>query len=193
MVLTLVLVKRTKFERLSTRTWYSGETFVCISLHHESVILYLTVASLLICSSWQKGDIMCIDNFSVSHGRQPTYDLGRKILVAWSTPINKRSLQLPYIEEEDIAEEVGLTKESEDAMIFDDKLVPGAVIATPDCTPVSTLTRAESEDLRDSFALSMEKIARNDSFLNVSARGSVGGCHKRNKSCPVQHMDELFA
>jgi len=147
----------------------------------------------MVFSSWQKGDIMCIDNFSVSHGRQPTYDLGRKILVAWSTPINKRSLQLPYIEEEDIAEEVGLTKESEDAVIFDDKLVPGAVIATPDCTPVSTLTRAESEDLRDSFALSMEKIARNESFLNVSASGSVGGCHKRNKSCPVQHMDELFA
>jgi hypothetical protein len=31
----------------------------------------------------------------------------------------------------------------------------------------------------------MEKIARNDYFLNVSARGSVGGCG--------QHMDELFA
>merc|ERR1712080_577151 len=38
---------------------------------------------------WQKGDIMLIDNFSTSHGRQPTYDKGRNIVVAWSDPINK--------------------------------------------------------------------------------------------------------
>ena len=155
----------------------------------------LTVVLLCsLCSSWQKGDIMCIDNFSISHGRQPTYDLGRKILVAWSAPINKRSFQLPCIEEENVEEDIGVTKDYSD-VIFDDKLVPGAVMASPDCTPNSTLTREESDDLRDSFALSMakQKIARNDSFVNLSVRGSFEGSHKRNKSCPVQQMHEIFA
>ena len=133
---------------------------------------------------------MCIDNFSISHGRQPTYDLGRKILVAWSTPLNKLPFQLQCIEEEAVEKEIGVTKDYADA-IFDDKLVPGVVMASPDCTPNSTLTQQESEDLRDSFALSManEKIACDDSFVSYS----VGGSYKRSKSCPVQQIHELFA
>ena len=133
---------------------------------------------------------MCIDNFSISHGRQPTYDLGRKILVAWSTPINKRPFQLQCIEEEAAEKDIDVTKNYSDA-IFDDKLVPGVVLASPDCTPNSTLTKDESQDLRDSFALSManEKIACDDSFV----RYSVGGSHKRSKSCPVQQIHGLFA
>lgn len=132
---------------------------------------------------------MCIDNFSISHGRQPTYDLGRKILVAWSTPLNKRPFQLQCIEEETAEKEIGVTKDYSDA-ILDDKLVPG-VMESPDCTPNSTLTKEESEDLRDSFALSManETIACDDSFV----RYSVGVSHKRSKSCPVQQIHELFA
>lgn len=38
---------------------------------------------------WQKGDFVCIDNFAVSHGRQPTFDMKRKIVVAWSDPLEK--------------------------------------------------------------------------------------------------------
>ena len=38
---------------------------------------------------WQQGDIVMIDNFSTSHGRQPTYDKGRNIVVAWSDPVTK--------------------------------------------------------------------------------------------------------
>lgn len=43
----------------------------------------------LVFSRWQKGDICMIDNFAVSHGRQPTYDKGRKIAVAWAEPLEK--------------------------------------------------------------------------------------------------------
>jgi alpha-ketoglutarate-dependent taurine dioxygenase len=43
----------------------------------------------LVFSRWEKGDLLMIDNFSTSHGRQPTYDKGRKIAVAWSDPIKK--------------------------------------------------------------------------------------------------------
>ncbi|CAJ1966367.1 unnamed protein product [Cylindrotheca closterium] len=38
---------------------------------------------------WQKGDLLEIDNFAISHGREPTYDKGRKIVVAWSSALNK--------------------------------------------------------------------------------------------------------
>ncbi len=48
----------------------------------------------MIFSRWQKGDILCIDNFSMSHGRQPTYDKGRSIVVAWSQPFNKTQTSL---------------------------------------------------------------------------------------------------
>ena len=49
----------------------------------------------MVFSRWKKGDILCIDNFSTSHGRQPTYDKGRKVIVAWSHPQDKTQPILP--------------------------------------------------------------------------------------------------
>ena len=46
----------------------------------------------MIFNRWKKGDILMIDNFSTSHGRQPTYDKGRKVVVAWSDPLVKPNL-----------------------------------------------------------------------------------------------------
>ena len=43
----------------------------------------------MVYSRWRLGDMLCIDNFAVSHGRQPTYDTKRKIVVAWSDPCEK--------------------------------------------------------------------------------------------------------
>jgi alpha-ketoglutarate-dependent taurine dioxygenase len=43
----------------------------------------------MVFSRWQRGDLLLIDNFSTSHGRQPTYDKGRKIAVAWADPRRK--------------------------------------------------------------------------------------------------------
>jgi alpha-ketoglutarate-dependent taurine dioxygenase len=43
----------------------------------------------MVFSRWQRGDLLLIDNFSTSHGRQPTYDGGRKIAVAWADPRRK--------------------------------------------------------------------------------------------------------
>ena len=128
---------------------------------------------------------MCIDNFSVSHGRQPTYDLGRKILVAWSEPLDKTSLA-------PIEEEAIVTKQS--GVVFDDKLVPAALAVTPDSSPETTLTGEEAENLRDSFALNMavQNMARKNSFKDSSESDFAVSSHKRNKSCPV-HIDEIFA
>jgi len=46
----------------------------------------------MVFNRWQEGDLLMIDNFSTSHGRQPTYDKGRKVVVAWSDPIRKSNL-----------------------------------------------------------------------------------------------------
>ena len=46
----------------------------------------------MVFNRWNKGDIVMIDNFSTSHGRQPTYDKGRKVVVAWSDPLVKSNL-----------------------------------------------------------------------------------------------------
>jgi alpha-ketoglutarate-dependent taurine dioxygenase len=45
----------------------------------------------MVFNRWQQGDLLMIDNFSTSHGRQPTYDKGRNIVVAWSDPIEKQN------------------------------------------------------------------------------------------------------
>ena len=46
----------------------------------------------MVFNRWNKGDLLFIDNFSTSHGRQPTYDKGRKVVVAWSDPLTKSNL-----------------------------------------------------------------------------------------------------
>lgn len=43
----------------------------------------------MVLNRWEKGDIVMIDNLSTSHGRQPTYDSGRRIVVAWSDVVEK--------------------------------------------------------------------------------------------------------
>ena len=48
-----------------------------------------TIHQNMIYSRWQKGEMLWIDNFRVSHGRQPTYDKSRKVVVAWASPVQK--------------------------------------------------------------------------------------------------------
>lgn len=45
-----------------------------------------TVHKNMVYNRWRKGDVLLLDNFSTSHGRQPTYDRGRKVVVSWSDP-----------------------------------------------------------------------------------------------------------
>lgn len=66
-------------------TFGDGE---CISVREMSQIRR-AIHKNMVFNRWQKGDLCMIDNFAVSHGRQPTYDKGRKIAVAWSEPLAK--------------------------------------------------------------------------------------------------------
>lgn len=40
----------------------------------------------MVCSRWEKGDLLMTDNFSTSHGRQPTHDKGGR------NPIEKKNV-----------------------------------------------------------------------------------------------------
>ena len=53
----------------------------------------------MVYSRWQKGDLLFIDNFSTSHGRQPTYDSGRRVVVSWSDPLEKSNEPVPSVSE----------------------------------------------------------------------------------------------
>lgn len=46
----------------------------------------------MVFNRWQRGDVLMIDNFRVSHGRQP-YTGQRKVVVAWSQPTKRPSLE----------------------------------------------------------------------------------------------------
>ncbi|CAB9519685.1 Taurine catabolism dioxygenase TauD, TfdA family [Seminavis robusta] len=43
----------------------------------------------MVFNQWKTGDLLLIDNFSTSHGREPTYSKNRKIVVAWSQALAK--------------------------------------------------------------------------------------------------------
>jgi hypothetical protein len=101
----------------------------------------------MVFSRWKKGDILAIDNFSTSHGRQPTYDKGRSVAVAWSQPLDKTKIVAPLA-----ANAVSVQKVDLSALFArDNDLPPGLIAATPNSSPESTLTNEEATDLKESL------------------------------------------
>lgn len=135
----------------------------------------------MVFSKWEKGDIMCIDNFSTSHGRQPTYDLGRKVLVAWSNPHDKTSTcPSPSVDKKSESLNDDLKKSY--GMLFDEACVPGAVEATPNTSPESTLSSEEAQDLKE-FIINQGK--HEDT--------SDGVLHNHHNSCPSPSLASIFS
>lgn len=128
----------------------------------------------MIFSRWQKGDIMCIDNFSTSHGRQPTYDKGRKVIVAWSQPQEKKAKVQ--------SQEAALIDSSTRKLSTSDEHaepLPDLLAATPSSSPESSLT--ESEAAQHKMAI-LELLGR-----KLPEEPDCGGTmsnHKRYASCP---------
>jgi alpha-ketoglutarate-dependent taurine dioxygenase len=135
----------------------------------------------MVFSTWKKGDIMCIDNFSTSHGRQPTYDFGRKVLVAWSHSHDKTSTcSNPSVDKKNEQLIDDLKKCC--GTFFDDACVPGAIEATPNPSPDSTLSSEEAQDLKD--------LIINQGSQDEKAKT---GPHKRHISCPSPRLESIFS
>mmetsp|Transcript_8802 Transcript_8802/g.15313 ORF Transcript_8802/g.15313 Transcript_8802/m.15313 type:complete len:477 (+) Transcript_8802:462-1892(+) len=149
----------------------------------------------MVFSTWQKGDIMCIDNFSTSHGRQPTYDFGRKILVAWSNPHDKTSTTSrstasveeknshPYYDARDC--ENHELKESLSALLVNDQQVPGVIEATPNPSPESTLSGGDAHDLKKDLFLHNNQGSQEDLAKLFS--------HRHNQTCPSPRLENIFS
>jgi hypothetical protein len=96
----------------------------------------------MVFSRWRKGDILCIDNFYVSHGRQPTYDKGRKVIVSWSQPHDKtKAIPAPMAIQNNVTVVSNLAN----------KQAPGLVEVSPLNSVDSTLTAREAQELKNAF------------------------------------------
>jgi hypothetical protein len=75
--------------KMSLDCSFGDGTPISIKEMHE---IRSAVHKHMVLNRWQRGDILLIDNFGTSHGRQPTYDSGRKVVVSWSNPVAKQNL-----------------------------------------------------------------------------------------------------
>lgn len=131
----------------------------------------------MVFSRWQLGDIMCIDNFAVSHGRQPTYDHGRKVVVAWSNPLEKANT-LTCIDAENLPA---------DAIVMENP---------QERTPESTLTSEDAKVLKEAVLeqklfLGGNLMSQQELEAALNRKGAAFkdsdsfGIHKRVHSQPV--------
>ena len=139
----------------------------------------------MVFSRWQKGDIMAIDNFSTSHGRQPTYDKGRKVIVAWSRPYDKTQVareeksvlsHAMSVPAKDVDVVVDSKKEERKAQ---DPKIPD-LMESPDNSPSSTLTSEDAQELKECF---LQNRFEEEMSLAFTKREKVRN-HKRLASCP---------
>jgi alpha-ketoglutarate-dependent taurine dioxygenase len=95
----------------------------------------------MVFTRWENGDMIFIDNFSTSHGRQPTYDSSRKIVVAWANPVRKANevKSLNPIQEQ--------TAIKSDQCFNHQDCMPPSLISSPDLTP----TKGEMNALREEY------------------------------------------
>lgn len=100
-----------------------------------------------------------IDNFSTSHGRQPTYDRNRKIVVAWADPLAKSNeVQSLVIGETGTASRATSRERHEHGMENPQER-----------TPESTLTHSESQILQ---AMSKQVFLASSHSSFAAASGS---------------------
>jgi alpha-ketoglutarate-dependent taurine dioxygenase len=147
----------------------------------------------MVFSRWRKGDILCIDNFSTSHGRQPTYDKGRKVVLAWSLLVDKASNRKTQ-------EAASQTQQAAAAVVVPSKnkvqeqALPGLVTVSPDNSPESTLTSTESYHLKESFQFTQEQLATalQQQQLQQPSKSNKGLKRSANSSPDLFHSDSIF-
>eukprot|EP00980_Cylindrotheca_fusiformis_P003742 scaffold831_cov109-Cylindrotheca_fusiformis.AAC.4 len=147
----------------------------------------------MVFSRWEKGDIMCIDNFSTSHGRQPTTDKGRTVIVAWSQPHDKRQ---PI---ERGPESIRKAFAVEFQPVSKGVEAPPDLVESPDVSPFSTLTNEEAINLQESMAANkmilghkLAAVAASSKNIRFNSEKGISH-HTRIPSCPeLLHRDSDF-
>jgi Taurine catabolism dioxygenase TauD, TfdA family len=141
----------------------------------------------MVYSRWQKGDILCIDNFSTSHGRQPTYDRSRQVIVAWSHPCNKVSAVEEAPQEAIVDMQVLISEEKSNDL----GSIPG-LAESPDNSPSTTLTKEEAQELKELF---LNNRFEDQMALAFSKRqeSQKKKFHKRLSSCPTLATEAFSA
>ncbi len=160
----------------------------------------------LVFSRWEKGDILCIDNFTTSHGRQPTHDRSRKVIVAWSQPQTKPSMANNTTTAYTIVAHDQELNSSTSMKIMNIKNIPDLVAITPGSTPETSLTKEAATELQNSFLNSTRSKANknyevhiNDKLLDLyseqqqqqehAGKQYKNEVHKRGFSCPNLFAD----
>jgi hypothetical protein len=154
-----------------------GSPITALEMHEIRSVIHKN----MVYSRWELGDILCIDNFAVSHGRQPTYDHDRKVVVAWSDAVAKTNT-LKCAEDEHL-------------LAPNDSLV-GEAANPQERTPESTLTCEDAKTLKEAVlekhvehevggdlvnAQELEAaLARKTTSMKISS-----GLHKRVHSQPL--------
>ncbi|KAL3908739.1 MAG: hypothetical protein SGARI_002931 [Bacillariaceae sp.] len=154
----------------------------------------------MVYSRWQKGDILCIDNFSTSHGRQPTYDKGRSVIVAWSHPLDKSTGKPLSTTSEKVANmtteapPAAMPAVSESKVEVDDSSdaedMPPDMVESPDNSPSTTLTKAEAQELKELFLHNRFQDEMAMAFSKREESLSKKNLHKRQASCPSLFLPE---
>lgn len=131
---------------MSFETTFGDGTPISVMEMHE---IRSAIHKHMVYSRWKLGDMLCIDNFAVSHGRQPTSDTKRKIVVAWSDSLEKTNT-LTCAEAENLAA---------DSVAFDNP---------QERTPELTLTTEDAQMLKEAV---LEKVLSEEleQRINVSA------------------------
>jgi hypothetical protein len=107
-----------------------------ISLH-EMREIRRCIHKNMVFNRWAKSDLLLLDNFSTSHGRQPTYDRSRKIVVAWADPLRKSNEVKSLVMDANVLQAVPEDHSMENPQ---------------ERSPDSTLTNLELHDLKEEFS-----------------------------------------
>ena len=158
--------------RMSLDTTFGDDTPISLSEMNE---IRSVIHKHMVFSRWSKGDVLCIDNFSTSHGRQPTYDRNRKVIVSWSQPQSKVILPAQQITSSET------TSDCCDVKKLEDSSMPDLLAVTPDSTPDSSLTKQEAEELQNCLRISEVNKKLQSQIRN---RGKVDVQHRHSQSCP---------
>lgn len=134
----------------------------------------------MVYSRWELGDILCIDNFAVSHGRQPTNDHGRKVVVAWSDSLEKANM-LTSIETQVLVADHSKVLENPQ------ERTPESTLTSEDAKTLKATVMETRQESHAGFSANFMNAVELEAQLSDKCASSYAssGLHKRGRSQPL--------